>query len=72
MSKYAELKKQHFPEEELFIKTEVQNPVLKEFLNRLEKEYGCLITNIGCTIDGKWLSVKAITVMVSELDKELR
>lgn len=69
---YSELKKKFFPEEELFIKSEVENPVLKEFLNRLEKEYGCLLTNTGCVVDGKWFSVKAITVMVSELDKELR
>ncbi len=72
MSKYEELKKQHFPEEELFIKSEVQNPVLKELLNRLEDKYGCLLTNIGCIINDNWLSVKAITVMVSELDNELK
>lgn len=72
MSEYSELKKKHFTEEELFIETEVQNPVLKEFLNRLEDEYGCLITNTGCVTNGKWLSVKAIAIMVSELDKELR
>ena len=72
MSTYSVLKQKFFPQEELFIKTEVQNPALKEFLNRLEKEYGCLLTNTGCVVEGKWLSVKAITVMVSELDKELR
>ena len=72
MDDYAKLKKKYFPEEEVFIKSEVKNPVLKEFLNRLEKEYGCLLTNVGCTTNGTWLSVKAITMMVSELDKELR
>ena len=72
MSDYAELKKRYFPEEELFIKSEVQNPVLKEFLNRLEGKYGCLLTNVGCVTNDSWLSVKAITMMVSELDKELR
>lgn len=76
MSRYAELKNQHFPKEELFIKSEVQNPILKEFLNRLEEEYECLLTNSGTLVktkDGyKWLSVKAITVMVSELDNKLK
>ena len=72
MSDYTELKKKHFPEEELFIKSEVKNPILKEFLNRLEGKYGCLLTNVGCVTNDSWLSVKAITVMVSELDKELR
>jgi hypothetical protein len=72
MPEYAELKKRYFPQEELFIKTEVQNPVLKELLNRIEQKYGCLLTNTGCVINDSWLSVKAITVMVSELDKELR
>ena len=72
MPEYAELKKRYFPQEELFIKTEVQNPVLKELLNRIEQKYGCLLTNTGCVINDNWLSVKAITVMVSELDKELR
>lgn len=72
MPEYAELKKRYFPQEELFIKTEVQNPVLKELLNRIEQKYGCLLTNTGCVINDRWLSVKAITVMVSGLDKELR
>lgn len=58
--------------EELMIKADVQNPVLKELLNRLEKEYGCLITNSGCICNNSWLSVKAITMMIHELDVELR
>ena len=72
MSEYSELKKRHFPKEELLIKTEVKDPALREFLNRLEQKYGCLLTNTGCVTNDRWLSVKAITVMVSELDKELR
>lgn len=91
-SDYAKLKQIYFGEdvkckdvksekqikksEELFIKSEVKNPVLKEFLNRLEEEYGCLLTNSGTVVkvdeNYKWFSVKAVTVMVSELDKELR
>lgn len=58
--------------DELFIKSQVQNPVLKEFLNRLEDKYGCLLTNVGCTTNNSWLSVKAIAMMVSELDKDLK
>jgi hypothetical protein len=62
--------------EELMIKTNIQNETLRLFLNRLEEEYGCLLTNMGCTVKTengtKWLSVKAITMMVSELDNELK
>lgn len=57
--------------DELLIKAQVQDPVLKEFLNRLEDKYGCLLTNVGCVANNSWLSVKAIAMMVSELDKEI-
>lgn len=72
MSEYAELKNRHFPKEELFIKSEVKNPVLKELLNRIEEKYGCLLTNTGTVINQNWLSVKAITVLVSELDNDIK
>ncbi len=58
--------------DELLIKANVKNPVLKEFLNRLEDKYGCLLTNTGCVTNNSWLSVKAITVIVSELDNEIK
>ena len=58
--------------DELLIKSNVKNPVLKEFLNRLEDKYGCLLTNSGCTMNNNWLSPKAITVIVSELDNEIK
>lgn len=58
--------------DELMIKADVQNPVLKELLNRIEDEYGCVITNVGCVCNNSWLSVKAITMMIHELDKDLR
>lgn len=58
--------------DELLIKSNVKNPVLKEFLNRLEDKYGCLLTNTGCITNNNWLSVKAITVIVSELDNEIK
>jgi hypothetical protein len=57
--------------DELFIKSNVKNPILKELLNRLEREYGCLLTNTGCVINDKWLSVKAIAILINELDKEV-
>ena len=87
---YAELKEKYIGEDgkdimsekqvnnsdELLIKSNVKNPILKEFLNRLEQEYGCLLTNSGTVIKANdryiWFSVKAITIIVSELDKELR
>ena len=88
---YAELKEKYIGEDgkdimsekqvnnsdELLIKSNVKNPILKEFLNRLEQEYGCLLTNVGCTVkntngDSTWLSVKSITMLVSELDNELK
>lgn len=62
----------HIDREELFIKSEIKNPVLKQFLDVLENKYGCLLNNMGCTTEnGGWLSVKAITVLISEFDKEL-
>lgn len=58
---------------ELFIKSNVKNPILKELLNRIEEKYGCLLTNIGCTTEnGSWLSVKAIAALINELDKECK
>ncbi|MEE1503893.1 MAG: hypothetical protein UGF89_06590 [Acutalibacteraceae bacterium] len=57
--------------DELFIKAEVRNPVLKELLDRLESKYGCLLTNVGCVTNDNWLSVKAVAMMVSELDKDV-
>ena len=59
--------------EELFIKSNVENPILKELLNRIEEKYGCLLTNVGrATENGSWLSVKAIAALINELDGELR
>ena len=53
---------------------DVQNEVLKLFLDKLAQEYGSILTNVGGTtgIDGdKWISPKAITMLVHELDKEI-
>lgn len=67
-----ELEKQDNKSNELFIKSNVENPILKELLNRIEEKYGCLLTNVGCiTENGNWLSVKAVAILINELDKEL-
>lgn len=47
------LEKQTNKSNELFIKSNVKNPILKELLNRIEEKYGCLLTNVGCTTE-KW------------------
>ena len=59
---------------DLMIYEDVQNEVLKLFLDKLNEEYGSILCNVGGTagIDGgKWISPKAITMLVHELDKEL-
>lgn len=67
------LEKQVKKSDELLIKSNVKNSILKELLNRIEEKYGCLLTNVGCTTEnGSWLSVKAIAALINELDKELR
>lgn len=61
--------------DELFIKANIKNPILKEFLNRLEEKYGCLLTNSGTLVDVggdyTWLSVKSVAIIASELDKDI-
>ena len=60
--------------EGLMIYEDIQNKVLRLFLDKLDEEYGSILTNAGgiAGLDGgKWISPKAITVLVHELDKEL-
>ena len=57
---------------DLMIYNDVQNKTLKLLLDKIEKEYGCILTNTGGIVGDKWISPKAITVLVHELDKELR
>ena len=60
---------------DLMIYNDVQNETLRLLLDKIEQKYGCILTNVGgiVGIDGdKWISPKAITVLVHELDKELR
>lgn len=60
--------------EELMIYKDIQNEILRLLLDKLDKEYGSILTNVGGITGfdgGKWISPKAITVLVHELDKEL-
>jgi hypothetical protein len=56
----------------LIIYDDIQNEVLKKLLDKIEEKYGCILTNEGGVVDNKWISPKAITVIIHELDKELR
>lgn len=59
----------------LMIYKDVQNETLRLLLDKLDKEYGSILTNVGgiAGLDGgKWISPKAITVLVHELDKEIQ
>ena len=60
--------------QQIMIYNDIQNEVLKLFLDKLAQEYGSILTNVGGTTGingGKWISPKAITVLVHELDKEI-
>jgi hypothetical protein len=61
--------------EGLMIYEDIQNETLRLFLDKLDEEYGSILTNVGGTAGldgGKWISPKTITVLVHKLDKELR
>lgn len=57
---------------DLMIYNDVQNEALRLLLDKIEQQYGCILTNTGGIVEDKWISPKAITVLVHELDKELR
>lgn len=60
---------------DLMIYQDVENETLRLVLDELEKEYGSILCNIGgiTGIDNsKWISPKAITVIIHQLDKKLR
>ena len=56
----------------LMIYDDIQNEVLKKLLDKIEEKYGCVLTNKGGVVNDKCISPKAITVIIHELDKELR
>ena len=57
---------------DLMIYNDVQNKALKLLLDKIEQEYGGILTNVGGVVGDKWISPKTITVLIHELDKELR
>lgn len=57
---------------DLMIYNDVQNETLRLLLDKIEQKYGCILTNVGGIVGDEWISPKAITVLVHELDKELR
>lgn len=60
---------------DLMIYQDVKNEILQLVLDELEKEYGSILCNVGGTTgidNGKWISPKAITVIIHQLDKKLQ
>ena len=58
---------------DLMIYQDVKNKTLRLFLDKLEEEYGSILSNTGGIVweGGKWISPKAIATIVHQLDKEL-
>ena len=60
---------------DLMIYQDVKNEILQLVLDELEKEYGSILCNVGGTAgidNGKWISPKAITAIIHQLDKKLQ
>jgi hypothetical protein len=57
---------------DLMIYEDIQNEILRKVLDKIEEEYGCILTNVGGVVGDKWISPKAITVLIHELDKEIQ
>lgn len=60
---------------DLIVYQDVKNETLRLVLNELEKEYGSILCNVGGTAgidNSKWISPKAITVIIHQLDKKLQ
>ena len=60
---------------DLMIYQDIQNETLRLFLDELEKEYGCILCNVGGAVgidNGKWISPKAIAMIVHQLYKKLQ
>lgn len=60
---------------DLMIYQDVKNEILQLVLDELEKEYGNILCNVGGTAgidNGKWISPKAITVIIHQLDEKLQ
>lgn len=60
---------------DLMIYQDVKNEILQLVLDELEKEYGSILCDVGGTAgidNSKWISPKAITAIIHQLDVELR
>ena len=57
---------------DLMIYNDIQNEILRLVLDKIEQEYGSIISNVGGTVNNNWISPKAITVLIHQLDKEIR
>ena len=57
---------------DLMIYQDIENTILKKLLDKIEEKYGCILSNTGGAVweTGTWISPKAITVLIHELDKE--
>ena len=47
----------------------MNNEVLNQLKNLLERRYGSLEDNRGCYINGNWLSVSIIVRLIDKVDK---
>ena len=56
----------------LMIYQDIDNEILRKLLDKIEEEYGCILSNTGGTVweTGTWISPKAITTLIHQLDKE--
>ena len=57
---------------DLMIYNDVKNEALRLLLDKIEQQYGCILTNIGGIVNNTWISPKAITMLIHQLDKEIR
>lgn len=46
----------------------MNNEVLKQLKELLERRYGTLDDNKGCIVNGSWLSVETIVEMIDRVD----
>jgi hypothetical protein len=51
---------------------DIDNEILRKLLDKIEEEYGCILSNTGGTVweTGTWISPKTITTLIHQLDKE--
>lgn len=47
----------------------MNNEVLQQLKDALERRYGNLEDNKGCIINGSWLSIESIVEMIDRIDR---